>query len=231
MMNKNLSEVITLDGPSSSGKSSVGKLFAKKIGFQFVDTGLIYRAGTYHVIKQNIPLDNNEELVRIFETMDIHFLNEQRETSDQTRILTFGEDVTDRLHDPEVSRLTPLVAAVKEVRDVTKKVQKDVGNAQNTVMAGRDIGSVIFPDAKLKLYITASAEARAQRRYNQLIKSNHNLTFEEVLRDTEERDIADSTRKASPMIIPDGAVIIDTTDKTVEESLALMLKYYTDIYQ
>src|SRR3990167_8553512 len=145
-------EVITIDGPTSSGKNSVGFLLAKKLGYQYIDTGSIYRAGCILILRKNISPDDLEKVVQVFLTMDINIRSEDSEI----RLILNGEDVTDNLHSFPVTKLVPIVAAMKQVREATKTVQRKLGESTNTVMTGRDIGSEIFPEAKNKFFLTAS---------------------------------------------------------------------------
>lgn len=217
-----MANVITLDGPTSSGKSSVGYLFSQKIGFQFIDTGAIYRAGCIKIIDENIPLDSKEQIVEVFKNLEVDF----KSNNGKQHIFLEGVDITDSLHDPNVTEIVPIVAAIPEVRTQAKAIQRKIGESQNTVMTGRDIGSEIFPEAKLKFFITASPEVRAERRFNQLKKINPSITLEQVLDQMNIRDKADSEREASPMRIPEGAVIIDTTNLTTEETVAKMMEEF-----
>ena len=213
-------EIVTIDGPTSSGKNSVGFLLSQKLGYQYIDTGMIYRVGTYLVLKNNIALDNVETIVAIFKNLNLNF-----ETNDsELRISNDGQDLTDKLHETEVTRNVPAVAAIGSVREVTTTVQRQVGESQNTVMTGRDIGSEIFPDAKNKFFLTADVEIRARRRYEQLHKVNPSIEEKQVLEDMKKRDEQDSTREISPLRIPEGATVIDNSKLSVEQTVDEMLK-------
>lgn len=214
-------EVITIDGPTSSGKNSVGFLLAQKLNYQYIDSGSIYRAGSIFILKNNIPLDNLEKVVEVFKDLRIEIEKKDHEQ----RFFANGEDITDRLHDPEVTRIVPVVAAIKEVREVTKIIQYDLVNSNNTVMTGRDIGSEIFPNAKHKFFLTASVEKRAQRRFKQLVEKISSVKYEDVLNDMKNRDLQDETREVSPMRIPEDAVLIDNSNLTVEQTVEEMLKH------
>lgn len=210
-------EVITIDGPTSSGKNSVGFLLAQKLGYQYIDSGSIYRAGSRLILRKNITPQDIEKIVEVFKNLQI-------EIRDQ-RFFANNEDITDHLHDPEVTNIVPIVSAIKEVREATKIIQYNLVNSQNTVMTGRDIGSEIFPQAKHKFYLTADVKVRAKRRFKQLIKKDPNIKFEEVLKNMEERDKQDMERKVSPLRIPENAVVIDNSDFSVEETVEEMLKH------
>ncbi len=214
-------EVITIDGPTSSGKNSVGFLLAKKLGYQYIDTGMIYRAGTYLVLKNQISLDDNEGITNVFKNLKI----ELKSSDGGLRILNDGEDLTDKLHSLEVTENVSTVSAIKAVREVTKQVQRELGESTSTVMTGRDIGSEIFPNAKHKFFLTASAEVRAKRRFDQLVKIDPSIKYEMVYESMLERDKKDTEREVSPLRVPEGAIIIDNSNLDVEQTVAEMLKH------
>ncbi len=220
-----VSNVITIDGPTSSGKSSVGFLFSQNIGYQFIDTGRIYRAGALFILQNNIPMDDEESVARVFEDLKIEF----RMVDGKVRNFLDGKDVTVDIHTAETTAVVPKIAAFAKARYFAKQLQRKIGSERNTVMAGRDIGSEIFPESKLKFFITADVKIRAQRRYDQIKKSNPEVSFEDVLRGMEVRDEKDSTRKASPMRVPEDAIVIDTSDLTTEETVAQMIECYKKI--
>lgn len=216
-----MTQVIPIDGPSSSGKSTVGFLFAKKIGYQFIDTGAIYRVGSLVAIREKINLDDELALTKIFIDLKIKF----KTVEDKVRVFLDAEDISELIHTPEVTKVVPIVASVAGVRKAAKKLQYDVAQNQNTVMAGRDIGSEIFPDAPLKFFITASVEVKAKRRYEQHKKNGENVTYEQILEDTKKRDEMDAKREASPMRIPEDAILIDTSDKSIDEVVIELMNY------
>lgn len=203
-----MSEIITIDGPVSSGKNSVGQLLAQKLGFQFIDTGSIYRIFALYTLEKNYSTNSLEKIDIKFKTLN-----------QKTLIYADGVEISNRLHEPEVTRLVPIIAAKPEVREISKKMQRRIGKYQNTVMTGRDIGSEIFPGAPLKIFLTASTEIRAKRRFKQLKKVEPEISFEKVLKQIVERDKMDTERSASPMRVPEGAIIIDNSDLTVEETV------------
>lgn len=214
-----MAEIITIDGPTSSGKNSVGFLLAQKLGYQYIDTGMIYRAGSLYLLNHGISLDDGEKVIEAFQNLNIEFKN-----GDSDRHLYLdGKDVTDILHSPRVTKIVPVVAAIAKVREVMRDLQKEVGSRENTVMSGRDIGSEIFPDAKHKFYLTASPEIRAKRRYDQLVKKDPSIKYEDVLKDMLERDEKDTTRAVSPLRIPEGAAVIDTSNLTIEQTVDKMI--------
>lgn len=216
-------DVITIDGPTSSGKNSVGFLLAQKLGYQYIDSGSIYRAGCIFMLKNKITPDNLKGTVKVFKSLRI----EVKENG-MPRFIANSEDVTDGLHDPDVTSLVPVVSAIREVREAVKDIQYSLVNSKNTVMTGRDIGSEIFPQAKHRFYLTADIEVRSQRRFKQLAEKDPSVKYEDVLEDMKKRDEMDSTREVSPLRIPEGAVVIDNSDRNVEETVEEMLKKIKD---
>lgn len=221
-----MSTVIPIDGPTSSGKSSVGFLFSKKIGFHYVDSGAIFRAGTIQALKEKIPLDDEDKLAQVFASAKIEF----KEVEGHARTFLNGEDISDILHNPEVTTAVPIISMYKKVRNQSNKLQRLIASKQNTVMAGRDIGTEIFPDAKLKFYLTADIQIRAFRRLAQLREKNPDISYEQVLEEMIDRDKKDMIRQVSPLRIPKDAVIIETTTLTAKESVSKMLNSYYKIY-
>lgn len=213
-------DVITIDGPTSSGKNSVGLLLAQKLGYQYIDSGSIYRAGCIFVLRNNIPLNDLEKIVEVYKNLQIEIKPDHPQN-----FFAKGEDVTDNLHNPEVTAIVPAVSAIRQVREATKTIQYNLVNSNNTVMTGRDIGSEIFPDAKYKFYLTAAIEIRAKRRFKQLVEKNPVVKYEDVLKDMKQRDQKDQTREVSPLRIPKGAVVIDNSNLTVDETVEEILKH------
>ncbi|MBI4035857.1 (d)CMP kinase [Candidatus Daviesbacteria bacterium] len=213
-------EVITIDGPTSSGKNSVGFLLSQKLGYQYIDSGSIYRAGCIFILRNNIAIDDLGKIVEVFKNLQIEV-----KQNGYPRFFANGEDITEYLHDPEVTKLVPVVAALKEVREVTKVIQYNLVNSNNTVMTGRDIGSEIFPQAKYKFFLTADVKIRAQRRFKQLVEKDPTVKFEDVLKNMEDRDKQDMEREVSPLRIPEGAVVVDNSNLDVEQTVEEMLKH------
>lgn len=213
-------DIITIDGPTSSGKNSVGFLLAQKLGYQYIDTGMIYRVGTYLVLKEGINLNNVLDITNVFKNLNLQI----KTTSDGLRILNDEEDLTASLHTKEVTEKVPIVSAIREVREVTKAIQRQLGEDKNTVMTGRDIGSEIFPDAKHKFFLTARDDIRAKRRYEQLVKKDPNITYEDVYNSMLDRDKKDTTREVSPLRIPEGAKVLDNSNLSVEQTVEEMLR-------
>ncbi|MDP3974149.1 MAG: (d)CMP kinase [Candidatus Daviesbacteria bacterium] len=212
--------IITIDGPTSSGKNSVGFLLAKKLGYKYIDTGMIYRAICLKMTRSGILSTDLNKILLINKDLNIRF-----EMNDNWKVFLDEEDVTDKLHTPQISQLVHEVAAQPEVRKVTRGIQKEIAKKVKVVMGGRDIGSEIFPDARFKFWLTASVEERASRRFKQLKEKDSAINFEDVLRDMMERDRHDQEREASPMRKPEDAIVIDNTELNVEETVNRMLDY------
>lgn len=214
-------DIITLDGPTSSGKNSVGFLLGQKLGYAYIDTGMIYRAGCVKILKDGILPEDLQKIFDVYKNLNIKFESQ----GGDWKMFLDGEDLTERLHTPEISNLVHVVAAIPEVREIVKQIQKRVAVNGKVVVGGRDIGSEIFPDAKNKFFLTADVEVRAKRRFNQLVQKNPSTKFEDVLSDMKERDEHDSTRSASPMRVPEDAVVVDNSDMTIEETVNKMLTF------
>jgi len=213
-MTRDLPETIAIDGPAASGKTTVGMALAEQFGYLFLDTGLMYRAVTLAALRGGVPAEPiaARALVR---SLDLSVIAD----ASGTRILLAGEDVTARLRDPEVEANVSAYAALPPVREAMVRHQRRVAKRGRAILAGRDIGTVVLPKAPLKLYFEASETARARRRGEQA--SQHTA---EAQRDIANRDKVDSTRKVSPLRPADDAIVIDTTDMTLDEVVKLALE-------
>ncbi|MBU1031698.1 (d)CMP kinase [Patescibacteria group bacterium] len=210
-------DVITIDGPTSSGKNSVGLLLSQKLRFQFIDSGSIYRAGCIFLLRNNISPDSLQKVVDVYKNLDIKIRDQ--------KFFANGEDVTDNLHDPDVTKIVSAISAIRQVREAVKIIQYKITEGKNTVMTGRDIGSEIFPKAVHKFYLTADIKIRAQRRFEQLVKKDPTIKYETVLKDMQERDKKDTDREVSPLRIPEGAIIIDNSNLDIEQTVEEMSKH------
>ena len=211
--------IIAIDGPAGSGKSTTSKLVAKKLGISHLDTGSMYRAITVHFIKNNYSLDD----IDVSSVMDSIEL-EISDSSDKESVFLNGEDVTDKLRSNEVSRLVSDVSSIKEIRAKMVEIQRSISSNKSIVIDGRDIGTVVFPDAKFKFFITASIESRAQRRFNELKDSDLNITLEQIEEDIRLRDHFDSTRENSPLKKAEDAIIVDTTHLDISGQVNMILE-------
>ncbi len=212
---------IAIDGPAGAGKSTLAKALAKKLGYVYVDTGAIYRCvGLYALEKGVAPKDASgvEALLP-----EIRISLSYDETGLQ-RMHLCGKDVTGEIRKPEVSMAASAVSAIPAVRAFLLDMQRDMARRYNVIMDGRDIGTVVLPDANVKIFLTASPGARAKRRYLELQAKGDATPFEEVLRDMLERDHNDTTRAAAPLKAAEDAVLLDTTPYTLEESIDLLAR-------
>ncbi len=216
---------IAIDGFSSTGKSTVAKQIAKHLGYVYVDSGAMYRAVTFYAM-QNSLIDNNhfniEGLVSKLQDVKINF--EFNATLGFAEVYLNGVNIEKNIRTLEVSGFVSQVATVSEVRELLVRQQQALGQNTGVVMDGRDIGTVVFPDAELKIFMTASAETRAKRRYDELIERGDQVTYEDVLRNVQERDYTDSNRKDSPLIKADDAIEIDNSDLSLQEQFDKVLQ-------
>lgn len=206
--------VITIDGPSGAGKGTISQLLAQQLGWHFLDSGSLYRILALAVLQQNIGFENVEQLQQLALDLDVEF---------SEKIILFGVDVTQDIRTEACSLAASKVAAIPEVRRALLQRQKDFRQAPGLVADGRDMGSVVFPDAKCKFFLTASTEERAKRRWQQLQEQGINVSLHEILQDLRERDARDIQRKVSPLKPAKDAIIIDTTDISIEEVLQQIL--------
>jgi len=209
--------IIAIDGPSGAGKSSVSKEVAVRLGFSCLDTGAMYRSIAWQALHDGVPFSDEEALGRIARERDIEFVHEQGNPS-PIGVKIDGVDVTRAIRTAEVDRAVSPVSAVPAVREALVAQQQRIGSAGDYVVEGRDIGTVVFPGAELKVFLTASDEARARRRLIQNQERGVGSTvFEEVLADIVRRDELDSSRAASPLVAADDAVIVDSSDLTMDQ--------------
>ncbi|HRI26745.1 MAG TPA: (d)CMP kinase [Chitinophagales bacterium] len=208
---------VAIDGYSSCGKSTLAKELAKALGYIYIDSGAMYRAVTYYVLTHHIDLNNAVELQNALNNIRITF--ESNSNTRQTETFLNGINVEAQIRDKAVSNLVSQVSAIKAVREMLVKQQQAMGNAKGVVMDGRDIGTVVFPDAEVKLFVTAHIAVRTQRRYAELIAKGIQTTPDEVQQNLQMRDHIDSTRSITPLQQAADAIVIDTTHLTREEQL------------
>lgn len=224
-MQKHKKITIAIDGFSSCGKSTLAKALAFELGYVFVDTGAMYRAVTLFCFRRGFVSKesvNQNAIIDHLNQIEIHF-GRNKETS-KLEIYLNNEVVEREIRSLEISSLVSKVASIKEVRQKLVVEQKKMGDKGGVVMDGRDIGSVVFPNAELKLFVTASPEIRTERRFKELLSTEPNITREEIRLNLEERDYLDSTRKESPLIQTEDAVVIDNSDINQQEQLELALE-------
>ena len=217
---KNKTNVVAIDGPCGSGKSTVGKLVAQRLGYVYIDTGAMYRAIAYKALREGVSLDDKDSLERIASQAKIEFRN----IDNRQHIILDGEDITDKIRTPKITAMSSVVSAVPGVRTNMVKLQQEIGRNWNVVMDGRDIGTVVYPDAAVKIYLDASVKERARRRYEEDLSRGLRVNFEETKRVISERDRRDMTRKDSPLRRAPDAVYIDTTNLSIQEVVEKIIK-------
>lgn len=201
--------VIAVDGPAGAGKSTIAKIVADKLDINYIDTGAMYRAITYKVLKNNIDINDENEIVKIAKNSDIDFKD--------NNIYLDGKILKEEIRTPEVSHNVSNIAQIKEVRHLMVDVQRDIGNRNSVILDGRDIGSYVFPNADYKFFLVASPQERGERRYKELIKKGYRTTVEEVINDVIRRDEIDSNREFAPLVKANDAIEIDTSGKSIEK--------------
>lgn len=211
--------LITIDGPAGSGKTTVSRLLAKRLNYQYVDTGALYRCIALEVDQAGIAPTDSARIKEICQGLSIEF----RKIGGTSRIFSNNRDVTDKIRTPEVAMLASAVSAMPVVRQHLLDVQREMGRKKSVVFEGRDMGTVVFPEADIKFYMDASIEIRARRRHKELV-SQQPQTLEAVQEDIRNRDYNDSHRELSPLKPAADALIIDTTHLTVEEVVEVMLE-------
>lgn len=209
---------IAIDGPGGAGKSTIAKALAKKLGYIYVDTGALYRSIGLYMIKKGVDLKNADAIVEKLDEVKV----ELKYVNDEQRVLLCGDDVSEDIRKPEVSMAASYVSAVPAVRDFLLGLQRKMANENNVIMDGRDIGTVVLPNAEIKLFLTASAEERAMRRYKELIEKGKDVEYETVYKELCERDYQDSHREVAPLKPADDATVIDTTGNDLEKSVQVL---------
>lgn len=209
-----------MDGPSGVGKGTVGKALASQLGYHFLDSGAIYRLLALAALKQAVALDDIEILVRLAQNLEVEFVVAEG----QEAVLLGGEDVSQAIRSQACGEAASKVSAIGPIREALLQRQRDFATPPGLVADGRDMGTVVFPDADLKFYLNATSEERARRRYNQLIKKGISVNLAEILQEIETRDQRDSSRKVAPLRPADDAIRIDTTQMSVAEVLQEVLK-------
>lgn len=210
---------IAIDGPSAAGKSTIARGLAQKLGFIYVDTGALYRSIGYYAHHHVSDTTDAAQVVPLLPEINI----EMKYVDGLQRMLLNGEDITEGIRLPEMSMAASNVSAIPAVRSFLLDLQRDLAKAHNVVMDGRDIGTVVLPDAQIKFFLTATPEARARRRFLEYQEKGQSVDFETILAETKQRDYNDSHRAAAPLCQADDAVLIDSTDLTLHETLLKMM--------
>ena len=213
-----MSYAIAIDGPAGAGKSTIAKFLAKELELIYVDTGALYRAIGYYMVNNGIAIDDDAAVVAALDGVRVSLAH----VDGVQRVFVNDEDVSDRIRTPQISMAASRVSATPAVRAFLLNLQRDIAATHSVIMDGRDIGTTILPNADVKIFLTASPEARAERRYKELIEKGESVTFEDVLADMVKRDYDDAHRAASPLRKADDAIEVDTGDLTLEESIAAM---------
>lgn len=211
---------VAIDGPSGAGKSTIAKTAAHTLGFVYIDTGAMYRTAALSCLKENINIkESPEKAIEVVNniSIDIDYINGEQ------RIFLNDEDVSDKIRTPEVSMGASDVSAIGAVREKLVNLQRELAGTKNVIMDGRDIGTHVLPDADVKIFLTASAEVRAERRFKELIEKGIQVLYEDVLSDIIKRDKQDETREVSPLRRAEDAVLADTSELTLDESIELVL--------
>jgi CMP/dCMP kinase len=211
--------IIAIDGPSGAGKSTLGKRLAKKLGLLYLDTGAMYRAVAFAVLQANAQADT-EKIIEIASDAKIELIGEP----DNLQVLLNGQEISHEIRTNEVGQTASIVSTISEVRKILVQLQQELGNKGNgCVLDGRDIGTVVFPDADIKFFLTAKPESRARRRYEEDLVKKIATSFEHTLEEINLRDKRDITRADSPLSIAEDAVVIDTSELNLDESFEKML--------
>ena len=204
---------VAIDGPASSGKSTISKLIAKENHFVYLDTGAMYRVVTLAVLRNKISIDDHEAIEKLVQTIEIGFSMQDGKQS----VFMNGEDVTDEIRSVEVTKNVSAVSAIKEVRTRLVHLQQEIAENHSIIMDGRDIGTVVLPQAEIKIFLVASVEERAKRRFIENQEKGIEMSYEELVEDIRRRDHIDSTRKESPLKKAEDAIEIDTTTMTIDD--------------
>lgn len=204
---------IAIDGPAGAGKSSVARRLAERLGYIYIDTGAMYRAVTYYVLQGGLAVDQQEQIAECLNKVDITF----KVTPEKQLVFLNGQDITEPIRTPEVSRNVSQIASYEEVRSFLVRQQQLMAENLGVVMDGRDIGSAVLPDAALKIYLTASVEERARRRFEETKGTANEIPFEQLIKEIAARDYADMNRAFSPLVIANGAIEVDSTSMNMQQ--------------
>ena len=211
---------IAIDGPAGAGKSTIAKTVSKELGYIYVDTGALYRTVGLNVLRQGKDTKNEADVVPTLEGLNVSL----RFVNGEQRVFLGDEDVSEAIRQNEVSMAASNVSAIPKVREFLFGLQRDIAEKNNCIMDGRDIGTVVLPNAQIKIYLTASAQARADRRYKELTEKGQEVNYDIILKEIEVRDYQDTHREIAPLKKADDAVLVDTTELDLNGSIEYMLK-------
>ncbi|PIQ90400.1 MAG: cytidylate kinase [Candidatus Omnitrophica bacterium CG11_big_fil_rev_8_21_14_0_20_41_12] len=214
--------IIAVDGPSGAGKSTVARILAKRLAFLYIDTGSMYRALTLKALENNIPSDDKNKISELARSTKIDLRNN---ADGSLTVFLDGKDVSLEIRKPKITQFVSDIAKIKEVRRILVGIQRQLGLRGDCILDGRDIGTVVFPDAKIKFFIDASAQERVNRRFKELKGLGQNVSEDDVSKDLSNRDKIDSTREASPLRQAADAIYIDTTGLSIEQVVEKMSEY------
>lgn len=211
---KNL--IVAIDGPAGSGKSTIAKLLAKKYDLTYIDTGAMYRMITLYLLENNIDISDLKEVERVLNTVNLDMQGD--------KFFLDNVDVSTKIREKRINDNVSKVASIKIVRSNLVDLQRKISNNKDVILDGRDVGTVIFPNAQVKIFLIASPEERARRRYNEFLEKKTEITYDEVLKSIKERDHIDSTRDESPFVKADDAIELDSTNLTIEDVVNFISK-------
>lgn len=203
--------ILAIDGPAGSGKSTIAKLIADKYKLTYIDTGAMYRMITLYFLEKNVNVDDNEAVKKALNSVCLDIKED--------KFILNSRDVSKEIREIRINKNVSKIASLKEVRENLVKLQRKISEGKSVILDGRDIGTIVFPNAQIKIFLLASPEERAKRRYKELIEKKVEISYEEVLNSMKERDFIDSTRKESPLIKAEDAFELDTTDLKIEDVL------------
>ena len=212
--------IIAIDGPSGAGKSTLGRMIARELNMLYLDTGAMYRAVALAVIESGVSAADKDEVARVAQSAEINLAGDP----DSLRVTLDGRDISDKIRTEEVSHAASVISAIGGVRRALVERQRQMGRRGSVVLDGRDIGTVVFPEADIKFFLTAAPEERASRRYEEDRLRERDVTFEETLADINTRDQRDSTRADSPLAIAEDAVVIDSTELSIADVFERMME-------
>lgn len=207
--------VIAIDGPAGAGKSTVAKKIAESLGYFYLDSGALFRAITYKVIEADIKIDDTHRIINAAMNSKLDFF--------ENKVFLDGKDINDEIRNNLINSSVSYIAKIPEVREIIEQIQRNIASCRNVVVDGRDIGTIVFPNAFAKFYLTASIEERAKRRLKELKSSDKKYTLEEIKKQLVERDNIDSNRNVSPLKKADDAILIDTDGKSIEQVVSEIL--------
>ena len=211
---------VAIDGPAGAGKSTIAKLVAKEKGYIYVDTGAMYRGMAIHFLDKGIRAKETDKIISALKDAEVTIRYEEG----LQQVYLNGRNITDRLREEEVGKMASLTSAIPQVRQKLLELQKGLARTQDVIMDGRDIGTCVLPDADVKIYLTASVETRAKRRYDELTEKGIACYLDEIERDIKERDERDSTREIAPLKQAEDAVLVDSSHMTIDEVVAAIVK-------